>query len=74
MTNLRALVGAGFLLGVMGFVVSVPLGWTIVIGRGEVYPEKISKGQSSERNEELVQKKMRPRTTYDQSRHKIEAK
>ena len=26
MTNLRALVGAGFLLGVMGFVVSVPLG------------------------------------------------
>ena len=74
MTNLRALVGAGFLLGVMGFVVSVPLGWTIVLGIGEVYPEKISKGQSSERNEELVQKKMLPRTTYDQSRHKIEAK
>ena len=31
MTNLRALVGAWFLLAVMGFVVSVPLGWALVL-------------------------------------------
>ena len=31
MTNLRALVGAWFLLAVMGFVVSVPLGWARVL-------------------------------------------
>ena len=35
MTNLRALVGAGFLLGVMGFVVSVPLGWGFVLVAAE---------------------------------------
>lgn len=31
MTNLRALVGAGFLLAVMGTVVSVPLGSALVL-------------------------------------------
>ncbi len=31
MTNLRALVGAWFLLAVMGFVVFVPLGWVLVL-------------------------------------------
>jgi hypothetical protein len=31
MTDLRALVGAGFLLAVMGFVVSIPLGWGLVL-------------------------------------------
>jgi hypothetical protein len=31
MTHLRALVGAAFLLSVMGFVVSVPLGWDLVL-------------------------------------------
>ena len=45
MTNLRALVGAGFLLAVMGIVVSVPLGWAIILGIGEAYPEKIIKGR-----------------------------
>ena len=45
MTDPRALVGACFLLAVMGIVVSVPLGWTIVIGIGEAYPEKIIKGR-----------------------------
>jgi hypothetical protein len=44
MTNLRALVGAGFLLAVMGIVVSVPLGWAIILGIGEAYTEKIIKG------------------------------
>ena len=31
MTNLRALVGACFLLAVMGFVVFVPLSWALVL-------------------------------------------
>ena len=74
MTNLRALVGAGFLLGVMGFVVSVPLGWTIVLGIGAAYPEKIIKGRPYQQNDELVQKKILPRTTYEQIRDKIEMK
>ena len=74
MTNLRALVGACFLLAVMGIVVSVPLGWTIVLGIGAAYPEKIFKDRPYQRNDELVQKKILPRTTYEQIRDKIEAK
>jgi hypothetical protein len=74
MTNLRALVGACFLLAVMGVVVSVPLGWTIVLGIGAAYPEKIIKDRPYQRNDELVQKKILPRTTYEQIRYKIEAK
>jgi len=74
MTNLRALVGACFLLAVMGIVVSVPLGWTIVLGIGEAYPEKLIKGRPYQRNDELVQKKILPRTTYEQIRYKFEAK
>jgi len=74
MTNLRALVGACFLLAVMGIVVSVPLGWTIVLGIGAAYPEKIIKGRPYQRNDELVQKKILPRTTNEQIRYKIEAK
>ena len=45
MTVLRALVGARFLLAVMGTVVSVPLGWAIFLDIGEAYPEKIIKGR-----------------------------
>ena len=74
MTNLRALVGAGFLLAVIGIVVSVPLGWAIVLGIGEAYPEKLIKGRPYQRNDELVQKKILPRTTDEQIRYKIEAK
>jgi hypothetical protein len=74
MTNLRALVGAWFLLAVMGIVVSVPLGWAIVLGIGEAYPEKLIKGRPYQRNDELVQKKILPRTTDEQIRYKIEAK
>jgi len=35
MTHLRALVGAGFLLAVMELVVSVPLGWCLVLVAAE---------------------------------------
>ena len=42
MTTLRALVGAGFLLVLLGAVVSVSLGWAIVLGIGEAYPEKLA--------------------------------
>jgi len=74
MTNLCALVGACFLLAIMGIVVSVPLGWTIVLGIGAAYPEKIIKDRPYQRNDELVQKKILPRTTYERIRDKIEAK
>jgi hypothetical protein len=43
MTTLRALVAAGFLLAVMGIVVSVPLGWALLLGIGEANPEKTSR-------------------------------
>ena len=72
MTNLRALVGACFLLAVMGAVVSVPLGWAIVLGIGEAYPEKIIKGLPYQRNNVLMPMKILPRTTYEQIRYKIE--
>jgi hypothetical protein len=74
MTNLRALVGAGFLLAVMGIVVSVPLGWTIILGIGEAYPEKIIKGLPYQRNDTVVQMKILPRTTHEQIRYKNEPK
>jgi hypothetical protein len=74
MTALRALAGACFLLAVMGFVVSVPLGWAIILGIGEAYPEKISKDRPYQRNDELLQKKILPRTTHEQIGYKIEAK
>ena len=55
MTNLRALVGACFLLAVTGIIVFVPLGWAIVLGIGEAYPEKIIKGLPYQRNDVLMQ-------------------
>jgi hypothetical protein len=73
MTTLRALVGASFLLAVMGFVVSVPLGWALVLVIGGAYPEKITQDRPYQRNDELVQKKILPRTIYEQLRYKVEA-
>jgi hypothetical protein len=74
MTTLRALVGACFLLAVMGTVVSVPLGWAIVLGIGEAYPEKIIKGRPYQRNDALMQMKILLRTTNEQIKYKLEAK
>jgi hypothetical protein len=74
MTNLRALVGAAFLLAVIGFVVFVPLGWSILLGIVEAYQEKINQGRPYQPKAELVQKESLPRTTHEQIRDKIEAK
>jgi len=70
MTTLRALIGGGFLLAIIGFVVFVPLGWSLLLGIvEEAYPEKINQPKA-----ELVQKKSLPRTTSEQIRDKIETK
>jgi hypothetical protein len=74
MTTLRALVGAGFLLAVIGTVVSVPLGWGLVLGIGETYTEKIIKSQPYQRKAELAQKKILPRATYEGIKQKIASK
>jgi hypothetical protein len=75
MTTLRALVGAGFLLAIIGLVVFVPLGWSLLLGIvEEAYPEKINQGRPHQPKAELVQKKSLPRTTSEQIRDKIEAK
>lgn len=74
MTTLRALVGAYSMVAFMGFVVSVPLGWTIVLGITATYPEKIVKSRPYQRNDDLVQKKKLPRATYEQIKYKIVAK
>jgi hypothetical protein len=75
MTTLRALIGGGFLLAIIGLVVFVPLGWSLLLGIvEEAYPEKISQGRPYQPKAELVQKKSLPRTTSEQIRDKIEAK
>jgi len=74
MTNLRALVGAGFLLSVIVFVVSVPLVWALIIAIGEAYPEKINKDLTYQQKVELVLKKILPLTIYEQIRGKNEVK
>ena len=74
MTTLRALVGAGFLLAVMGIVVAVPLGWTLALGIGEAYPEKLIQGRPDQRKAELVQKKILPRAAYEEITFKLVAK
>ena len=59
MTDLRALVGACFLLAVMGMVVVAPLGWwAVVLGFGEAFPAKIIKARPYQGKDKLVQKQI----------------
>jgi competence protein ComEA len=43
-------------------------------GIGEAYSENIIKGRPYQRKDELVQKKILPRATYEQIKYKIVAK
>ena len=43
-------------------------------GIGDAYSEKIVKGRPYQRKDELVQKKILPRATYEQIKYKIVAK
>jgi hypothetical protein len=80
MTTLRALVGAGFLGAVIGFVVFVPLGWAFVLytaenasveqlkplpGIGGASTGEIMKNRPDQRKAELVQKEILPRAAHE---------
>ena len=71
MTTLRALVGAWYLMAVIGLVFSAPLVWTIILGIAEAYPEKIKQGRPDQRKAELVQKAIFPPTMHEQIKYKI---
>ncbi len=47
---------------------------TALPGIGEAYPENIIKGRPYQREDELVQKKILPRATYEGIKYKIVAK
>ena len=89
MTTLRALVGAGFLGAVIGFVVFVPLGWALVLytaenasveqlkplpGIGGAAAGEIMTSRPIQRQAELVQKEILPRAAYERIMHQRVAK
>jgi hypothetical protein len=74
MTTLRAFVGAAFLLAVIGFVVSVPLVWSLLLGIVEAYPEKVNQVRLYQPKAEPVQKENLLRAAHVQIRDKIEVK
>ena len=45
-----------------------------LLGIGDAYSEKIIKGRPYQRKDELVQRKILPRATYEQIKYKIVAK
>ena len=80
MTTLRALVGAGFLGAVIGFVVFVPLGWAYVLytaenasvehlkplpGIGGASTGEINTSRPIQQKAELVQKEILSRAAYE---------
>ena len=74
MTTLRALVGGGFLLAVIGLVISTPLVWALILGIGQGYPEMLIKSQPYQWKDEPLQKKILPHVTYEGIKYKIVAK
>jgi hypothetical protein len=89
MTTLRALIGAGFLGAVIGFVMFVPLGWALVLytaenasveqlkplpGIGGTSTEEIIKSRPAQRKAELVQKENLPRVAYEKITYRRVAK
>jgi hypothetical protein len=89
MTTLRALVGAGFLGAVIGFVVFVPLGWAFVLYTAEnasvellkPIPDiggastgEIIRSRPLQRKAELVQKEVLSRAAYEEITYQRVAK
>ena len=89
MATLRALVGAGFLGAVIGFVVFVPLGWALVLYTAEnasveqpkplpgidgTSTEKVIKSRPAQWKAELMQKENLPRAVYEKITYQRVAK
>ena len=89
MTTLRALVGTGFLLAVIGFVVFAPIGWALVLYTAEktsaeqlkalpsvggAYTAESLKSRPYQRKAELVQREIVPRAANEGIMYKLVAK
>jgi hypothetical protein len=71
MPTLRALLGAWQLIAVIGIVISVPLGWTIVLGIAGAYPEKLIQDRPYQQKAKLAQKKVLLPTMHEQMNYKV---